>query len=527
MKATSFDRESQRGSTVLSHISRLLARYRIPVAICALVSTILLIALIIYFVASRSSQDKTQGYKWAPASDSVMDKFSKAAVACDHGLCSEIGRDIMIKGGNAVDATIASLFCLGVTNPHNSGLGGGFIMTLYNRTTKTCTVIDARETAPLGSDRDMFKNETASQVGHLAVATPGELHGYWIAYKKFGSGRVQWADLIQPSIDLATNGVPVSENLAKVLDFKENKATIPLRNMSSMSEWFNQSTGHVYKFGDIIKRTKLAETLRVEDMRQNGGIITKKDLQDYQPRLDDSALISTKFAGNYVMCGPPPPSSFAVMQSIATVIRNFAQTNEDHGTVHVSALDPEGNGVSATSTINRWFGAVVETAELGIVWNCEMDDFSSPNRSNGFGLPPSPQNYIMPNKRPMSSMSPTIVYNENSGDVKMVIGAAGGSKIIATVAKVIARVLTMNETIKQAIDAPNIYNQFVPNQTVYEEHTPKELTEDLVKLFDQHVRNFTSDDDRGIVQAIYRSDDGFLYANGDFRRASNVHPGGF
>jgi gamma-glutamyltranspeptidase / glutathione hydrolase / leukotriene-C4 hydrolase len=109
----------------------------------------------------------------------------------------------------------------------------------------------------------------------------------------------------------------------------------------------------------------------------------------------------------------------------------FSQ-KEDHGTSHVSVLDPEGNGVSATSTVNRWliltiiihfkpipcrFGAVVQSEQLGIVWNDEMDDFSTPGMANGFGFAPSESNYIEPGKRPMSSMSPMVIYDLDTGKV--------------------------------------------------------------------------------------------------------------
>uniref|UniRef100_A0A0M3KEM9 Gamma-glutamyltransferase n=1 Tax=Anisakis simplex TaxID=6269 RepID=A0A0M3KEM9_ANISI len=89
----------------------------------------------------------------------------------------------------------------------------------------------------------------------------------------------------------------------------------------------------------------------------------------------------------------------------------------DHGTSHVCALDAEGNGVSATSTVNRWFGAVVQSDKLGIVWNDEMDDFSSPGMANGFGFAPSETNFIVPGKKPMSSMSPMLIYDKKTGDV--------------------------------------------------------------------------------------------------------------
>ncbi|VDK71970.1 unnamed protein product [Anisakis simplex] len=166
----------------------------------------------------------------------------------------------MLKGGNAIDATIASLFCLGITNPQSSGIGGGFQLALYNRTTQRCTVIDARETAPKKAYRDMFLNdEFGSKYGFRAIATPGEIAGYWLAYKKFGSGRIGWAELIKPAIQLCRDGVPVSEYLGYVLGVKEKH----FRTLPSMQGWINNKTNKVFVTGDIIKRPELADTLEI------------------------------------------------------------------------------------------------------------------------------------------------------------------------------------------------------------------------------------------------------------------------
>uniref|UniRef100_A0A7E4VBZ7 Gamma-glutamyltranspeptidase 1 n=1 Tax=Panagrellus redivivus TaxID=6233 RepID=A0A7E4VBZ7_PANRE len=568
--------------------------------------------------------NRTTRYDWPPPSDSLLGKFRKAAITCDHGLCSEIGRDIMIKGGNAIDASIASLFCLGVTNPQSSGIGGGFIMTMYNRTTASCLVIDARETAPNAATRDMFHNDSAaSKYGWRAIATPGEIAGYWLAFNNHGSGNVTWKDLVTPSVELARNGVPVSEYLANVLKVKEHQfLTTP-----SMKEWIDPSTGSVFEHGDIVKRATLAKTLEiigdsedpvelfykgefadiiVDEFAKHGAIITKADLEAYKPQVYETPLISDPFFEDLVMCGPPPPSSFAVAQSIVQLgtqehcnhtyedkpwdqvyndplyyhffietqkfayaqrtllgdaafvpeawdlAENMTTSNytdwiygrrrmvaqpteyyggdgsahpEDHGTSHVSTIDALGNGVSVTSTVNRWFGASVQSPSLGIVWNDEMDDFSTPGLSNGFGFAPSESNFIEPGKRPMSSMSPMVIYHQDSGDLKMVIGASGGSKIISAVAKPIVRVLCFNETIKEAIDAPSLHNQFTPDITQYEPNIPAELIRDLEEHYGQKFKPSTGFE--GITQGIVVDDDGFIWANGDYRRKTNMHPEGF
>uniref|UniRef100_A0A0N5BE08 Gamma-glutamyltranspeptidase 1 n=1 Tax=Strongyloides papillosus TaxID=174720 RepID=A0A0N5BE08_STREA len=582
-------------------------------------STILLISILVDCYGNWTSGQKYR-YNWPDPSYTMLGKFKKAAITTDNGLCSEIGRDILIKGGNAIDSGIAALFCLGITNPQSSGLGGGFIMTLYNKTTKSCRVIDARETAPIASTRDMYKgDEWLSKYGYKAIATPGEIYGYWLSFTKYGSGKVSWKELILPSIDLARNGFPVSEYLGDVLKVKEAH----FRKLPSMKKWLNSKTNKVYEMGDIIKRPELANTLEIiansqdpvalfykgeiadimiKEIQQNGGILTKEDLLKYKPVEYDVPLINDHFIDGLVLCGPPPPSSFTVTQLLVSILgklyenstsrnldylynspkfyhdfieaskfayaqrtllgdvdfvpsskflsqnlttkeytdwvvsrfKDYAQESsyyggilqkqkEDHGTSHVSCMDSDGNGVSATSTINRWFGAV-EQSSLGFLYNDEMDDFSTPGEVNGFGFAPSETNFIEPGKRPMSSMSPMVIYNKVTGDLKMVIGASGGSKIISAMAKPIVRNLIFGETIKQAIDAPTLHNQFTPDVTQFEKPVPEELRKDLEEMYGQKFKPTPGFE--GIVQAIVVEDDGYVYANGDYRRKSMQHPEG-
>ncbi|VDP21090.1 unnamed protein product [Onchocerca flexuosa] len=278
-----------------------------------------------------------------------MGEYASAAVTCDHGLCSEIGRNILLRGGNAVDASIASLFCLGVTNPQSSGIGGGFIMTLYNRTEEKCIVIDARETAPEKADRNMFiDDEFGSKHGFRAIATPGEIAGYWLAFKRFGSGKVLWYDLIKPSIDLCRYGVPVSKYLAYVLSVKEKH----FRTLPSMQSWINNATNKVFVAGDIIKRPELAKTLErlalspdpeelfyrgdiaealVKEIQKNGGIITLNDFAQFKPTVHEYPLVNDHFSDDLAMCGPPPPSSFASTQLIISLMARFygPKTNKE------------------------------------------------------------------------------------------------------------------------------------------------------------------------------------------------------
>ncbi|CAG9812860.1 unnamed protein product [Phaedon cochleariae] len=122
---------------------------------------------------------------------------------------------ILRKGGNAVDAAIAALFCEGVAMPECMGLGGGFLLTMYNKTTGEVWSLNAREAAPRLATEDMFVGQpaNASWRGGRAAAVPGELRGYWHLYKRFGGG-VPWRELVQPTIDLCNNGIYVTKILA-------------------------------------------------------------------------------------------------------------------------------------------------------------------------------------------------------------------------------------------------------------------------------------------------------------------------
>ncbi|VDM59487.1 unnamed protein product [Angiostrongylus costaricensis] len=576
----------------------------------------ILITLVFFFTypSSEALIKNNVPFDWPPPSSSVEGKFKKAAVTTDHQICSEIGGNILKRGGNAVDAAVAVMFCLGVTNPQSSGLGGGFLMTLYNKTTGKCIAINARETAPAAAHRDMFRQDaTGSKIGFRAVATPGELAGYWLAFSQYGSGRVSWKDLILPSVQLCREGVPVSVFLDYVMKVKEAH----FRESPTMKSWINPFTNSTYKAGDLLRRSKLAKTLEMiaksedpirlfyrgkmadtiaKEMAEGGGLITKEDLATYEPVVYE-AMEHVHFRGDLAMCGGPPPSSFSVTQLIVSVMsglypvgheadilsdpkvihhfiesmkfayaqrtllgdvafvpsayslaknlttndytnwvlrrmRNVAQPSAyyggniysqvpDHGTSHVSVLDEYGNGVSATSTINRWFGATVESGTYGIIWNDEMDDFSTPGMANGFGFAPSETNFIEPGKRPMSSMCPMVIFDRKTRDV---IGASGGAKIISSVAKAIVRSLIFGESIKQAVDSPLLHNQFTPDITQIDDSFPKELKKILMTEFGQKFRNTSGFE--GIVQGITVDSDG-IHACGDFRRKTNQKPSGY
>lgn len=186
---------------------------------------------------------------------------------------------------------------------------------------------------------------------------------------------------------------------------------------------------------------------------------------------------------------------------------------ETYGTSHLSVLAANGDAVSVTSTINTYFGSKVRGQNTGIIYNNEMDDFSSPNITNYFGLPPSPANFIKPGKRPLSSMCPAIIVNKD-GDVELVIGASGGTKITTAVALVTMQTLWFGKNIKESIDSRRPHHQLIPPTIQYEKGFPWLIRYGLKKkghnLTERAVGGST-------VQGIHRVGD-YIYANSDFRK---------
>ncbi|XP_053948121.1 scoloptoxin SSD14 isoform X1 [Anastrepha ludens] len=167
-------------------------------------------------------------------------------------------------------------------------------------------------------------------------------------------------------------------------------------------------------------------------------------------------------------------------------------TNEDDkGTANIAVLAPNGDAIAITSTVNSHFGSKVRSRQTGIILNDEMDDFSTPGLINTYGIPSSPSNYIKPGKRPMSSTCPSIVLDQN-GDVKLMIGGAGGSRITTSVAQSILRYFMLNNTIQESLDAGRVHHQLAPMQVDVEPEVPEYINNYLLKV--GHDINFLPKD---------------------------------
>ncbi|XP_077286036.1 glutathione hydrolase 1 proenzyme-like isoform X1 [Arctopsyche grandis] len=572
---------------------------------------ILCIALAVYFTVSGAKKGKIlftppDPEEPLPASNSILHTFKTGAVCTDGPPCSDIGRDILKRNGSAIDATIAAMFCNGVVNMHSMGLGGGFLMTIYTKSTRQAITLNAREVAPLAASKDMYKdNPKAAKQGPLSVAVPGELLGYWEAYQRFGV--LPWKDLIAPTLKLCETGYMMTKSQWDSLP----KSAGILGDSNLREMFYNNNTHTLKNKGETIKpSTAYCNTLKIiaekggnelyngslatkfaEELKEAGSIITREDLEQYKVKW--SPPINTSL-GEDKLFTVPPPGSGAILGFILNILSNynlnkgsiasdessiltyhriieafkyayaqrtllgdmdfvnitdvlknltsaeFAKNTQlqihdnetfseskhyganfinkaDRGTAHISVLAPNGDAVSVTSTINFYFGAGFTTKETGIIMNSCMDDFSSPGFSNIFGLPGSPANLIEPGKRAMSSMSPSIIVDKDF-NVKMVIGASGGTKITTAVALVIMRTFWFEQTIKQAVDAPRIHHQLEPKEVSYEYGNTKQILKGLQKIGHKLERY----EDRGsIICSLYKNATG-IHANADYRKGGDV-----
>ncbi|KAB0792868.1 hypothetical protein PPYR_14827 [Photinus pyralis] len=261
---------------------------------------------------------------------------SYGGVASNGFECAEIGSNILKKGGSAVDSAIATMACEGVAMPASTGIGGGFLMTIYIRENQSSVTLNAREVAPLHASENMYNsNPELSYKGGLAVAVPGELRGYWYAHKRFGV--LPWKEILEPVIDLCKQGNRVTPYMERT--YKNNEWQIR-KDPGLRAVFINPETNSTYKEGDYIKRLKLAETLEIiardganalydgvltqpllEDIREANGIITEEDLRTYRP-IWMEPLVS-KLSGEQTLYTTPIPGSGPILTFILNVLNGY------------------------------------------------------------------------------------------------------------------------------------------------------------------------------------------------------------
>ncbi len=522
-------------------------------------------------------------------------------VVSDHRLASQVGVDVLRKGGNAMDAAVATAFAMAVTFPSAGNIGGGGFL-LYHGSDGTIVAFDFREKAPMAATETMFLNEdgkirdNSNHEGALSVGVPGTMAGLILAHNRFG--RKPLAELIQPAIDLAEKGFPVSQALHN--DMK--KLAPEFRKYPSSARVFLKNGTTPYASGETWCQPDLAATLKrirdhgrdgfykgrtarlfVRTMKETGGIITLKDLASY--RAVARRAIHGTYRGYDIYAMPPPSSGGIVLAEMLNILEGYdlreigcnsplymhiltevmhrayadrarylgdpefnpdmpierltskgyakglrssislGQASVSDGekfndvfepteTTHISVVDTHRNAVSLTYTLEQSYGSKIVVEGAGFLVNNEMGDFNPiPGRTDASGLIGTLPNLISPQKRMLSSMTPTILAKD--GKPVMVIGTPGGRTIINTVLQVILNVIDHKMNIADAIEAGRFHHQWLPDVTSIEKRA---VTADLQKLYQGFGHKVDLVDAQGRAMGVLISHDrGILCGAADSR----------
>ncbi len=525
-------------------------------------------------------------------------KAKNGMVVSTSSVASDVGVDILKKGGNAIDAAVATAFALAVTHPSAGNIGGGgFLVYMTNQ--GDVTTFDFREKAPLKATDDMYLDEDGNLIrmeNHLtikAIGVPGTVAGLYKSHQKYG--KLPWADLVQPAVDLAQNGFTMNWTLYGAAQrFREMDAD------SFMGQYFSNSNGEVTQPGENWKQEALGKTLaairdkghdgfykgevakKIADyMKENGGLISKQDLAKYE------AIERTPLKGTYkdyeIYSMPPPSSggvallemmnlmeladfeeiefnSTAYVHLVAEAMRRafadraehlgdpdfnpdmpidrliskehakqrfaeidmekasvsdsskFGQLYDGESTTHFSVMDKDGNAVSLTYTLEFGYGSRLGSNELGFIFNNEMGDFNPvPGITTSRGQIGTKPNLIQPEKRMLSSMTPTIVAKD--GKPYLVIGSPGGRTIINTVFQTVLNVLEFDMEIHKAIEVMKIHHQWLPDRIMYEKDL---LSPDTRKALEGMGHTLIDRSRLGVLMGIrYDEENGVLVGASD------------
>ena len=530
-------------------------------------------------------------------------------VVSQNNLSSDIGIEILNKGGNAVDAAVAVGFSLAITLPRAGNLGGGGFMLVYLKERDEIFYIDYRSKSPLNASIDNifdlngktikpkdFTNDmfNKTRYGYKAPAIPGTVAGLLEAHENFG--KLPLEEVLAPAIRQAREGITVSYDLEKAIDDTHQLKKDP----ESLKIYFKD--GVAIKENSLFKRPDLENTFQliasngkegfyegdiakeiVKSMNENGGLFTLEDLKNYKPQISEPIVAS--YRGNLVFtAGPPSGGGITLLTALnilsafdlkkfnsdsaityhltsealrrghnnrshfvgdpdyfdvpvtqllskdrtmelaksidikkatkSTVVKPLELIKESRDTTHFSIIDKEGNAVSNTYTLGYSFGSGVTIPNTGILMNNQMNNFAYRyGDKNIRGRSASTGNRFEPGKSPMSTMAPTMVFNEE-GDLILITGSPGGSLIPAAILRVITGVIDFDLDIGQATMLPRVHKDWPTTGILYE----TTLNSDVVRIINKTIgHKMTPEHTMGSTQSIHIIN-GTNYGFADLRR---------
>ena len=533
-------------------------------------------------------------------------RFRNGAVAADHPIASEVGVEILQRGGNAVDAAIAVNAVLGVVRPYSCGLGGGGFLVVYSEKDRTAWAMNARETAPPGVWESYFTDlrssggapDPASRYGGHAIAVPGTVSGLFRAHRHAGS--LPMRRLLEPAARIAREGYhPDGNYLAAIETVRRIRKDHPWTRPVSKWTWEHWCGSGALTRASRVENHALADTLErlgregidawregsiprslAAAARASGGKLSEQAIADYRTTTPPPLVLEDRFLGETIVTMPPPSSGGIAISQIlgmqerllreagwpdldspeaihlliesmkhafalrarhladpefapvpverlledglvdrmagevrmqqarpASELDGGLQLPEDEGTSHLCVIDRERTAVAWTTTINSTFGSLVGDPRTGIVLNNEMDDFTTiQGERNLYGLAQSDANLPQPGKRPLSSMSPTIMVGPG-GEVTAIAGASGGPRIISATLQVLLGLRYQGLDAAEAVRRARVHHQWMPDRV---RHESRPDAEELATALTR--RGHTMEDTPrsvAVVQAIRVEPEGF------------------
>ncbi len=553
-----------------------------------------LIGIVASLPVVLNAQTEINPYLYAPQKKI---ECKRGAVVSANALASMVGVEMLKKGGNAVDAAIATQLALAVVYPGAGNIGGGGFMVAHLSNGKNIT-IDFREKAPEKASRNMYLDANGnaqtdlSQNGHLSSGVPGTIAGVFAELKY---ARLPFKKLIQPAIDLAEKGFAITRAEARDLTAEQ----VIFKKYNTVMPVFIKEIA--WKTGDTLIQKELAKTLKlirdygakgfyegetaqliVDEMKRGNGIMTLEDLKNYTAKEREAVEFSYK--NDYTVVTMPLPASggvllpqmmrmvedqplktygFETLKSVHLMVEverlayadrakylgdkdyfkvpgkflssypyvmermklydpnkagdskdiqagNVAPESEE--TTHFCAYDKDGNAVSITTTLNGGYGSHTIVAGAGFILNNEMDDFSiKPGVPNMYGAVGGEANAIAPGKRMLSSMTPTIVLQNNKPI--LVVGTPGGTTITTSVFQTLIDILEFGMSAEDAVNKPKFHHQWLPDMIFVEKDFPMDVRDQLIQMGYKIYQR----ESIGRTEVIQISADGKIIAVGDKR----------
>jgi len=423
------------------------------------------------------------------------------AVACGNPDAAEAGVEILERGGNAIDAVIATAFAMGVVEPLDSGLGAGGFMTVHHARTKTTTCFDFMGTAPARARYELYQavnplgdytvlvKDRANEIGHRSVAVPGAAAGLCRALDTFG--RMPLKSVMAPAIRIARDGFDVAPKAA--LRMSRTKDT--LAYAPATAAMLLKPDGSLFQPGDRMVMSDYADSLDLisdegprvfyegdlatriaEEMQAGGGFMTAEDLASYH--VVRRAPAGGSYRGRKIATMGPPSTGFMVAKGLAALdaagvpedepgrVKALAEAmlamftarrqglgdpayvpsplGESAETTSLCAMDAIGNAACITFSNNNHSAVVVPGT--GILLNNQMRLFHAWEGS---------ANSVVGGKRPASSMMPTLLFED--GRAAMAIGASGATRIVTALMQILFHHLGRDVPLEKAVREARVH----------------------------------------------------------------------